>query len=58
MGRLREVESGARHVDHILTSSLLPELSREFLARLAEGQTVSKAHIGLADDGGFSYSVE
>jgi type VI secretion system protein VasG len=58
VGRCREVESGARNVDHILTGSLLPEMSREFLARLAEGQTVSKAHIGLGDDGAFAYAVE
>ncbi len=58
VGRCREVESGARNVDHILTGSLLPEMSREFLAKLAEGQTVSKAHIGLGDDGAFAYSVE
>jgi len=56
--RCREVESGARNVDHILTGSLLPEMSREFLAKLAEGQTVSKAHIGLGDDGAFVYAVE
>src|SRR5262249_39570186 len=30
-GRCKEVESGARMVDHILTGSLLPEISREFL---------------------------
>jgi type VI secretion system protein VasG len=58
VGRCREVESGARNVDHILTGSLLPEMSREFLARLAEGQTVSKAHISLGDDGRFAYAVE
>jgi type VI secretion system protein VasG len=58
LGRCREVESGARNVDHILTGTLLPEMSREFLARLAEGQTVSKAHIGLGDDGAFTYAVE
>lgn len=58
LGRCREVESGARNVDHILTGTLLPELSRVFLSRLAEGQTVSKAHIGLGDDGQFEYRVE
>jgi type VI secretion system protein VasG len=58
LGRCREVESGARNVDQIITGTLLPEMSREFLGRLAEGQTVSKAHVGLADDGRFSYSVE
>lgn len=52
------VESGAHNVAHILRGSLLPEMSREFLAQLAEGQTVSKAHIGLGDDGAFAYMVE
>ena len=36
-GRCTEVESGARNVDHILTRTLLPELSAEFLARMADG---------------------
>ena len=35
--RCTEVESGARNVDHILTRTLLPEISREFLARMAAG---------------------
>jgi hypothetical protein len=45
-------------VDHILTGSQVPEMSREFLAKLAEGQTVSKARIGLGDDGASSYVVD
>src|SRR6202035_4524827 len=40
-GRCKEVESGARNVDHILTGTLLPEISREFLARMAEGRRVT-----------------
>jgi hypothetical protein len=36
-GRCREVESGARNVDHILTRSLLPEISQEILTRMAQG---------------------
>jgi hypothetical protein len=45
-------------VDHVPTWTLLPELSREFLAWLAEGQSVSKAHIWLGDDEGFACAVE
>jgi type VI secretion system protein VasG len=56
-GRCKEVESGARNVDHILTGTLLPEISREFLARMAEGQPVSKAHIGVDGDGKFTYEI-
>lgn len=35
--RCTEVDSGARNVDRILTGSLLPEMSAEFLFRMAEG---------------------
>ncbi len=37
-GRCSEVESGARNVDHILTRTLLPEISQEFLSRMAAGR--------------------
>ena len=35
VGRCKEVETGARNIDHILTGTLLPEVSREFLTRMA-----------------------
>ena len=41
-GRCKEVESGARNVDHILTGTLLPEMSQEFLTRMAEGEAISQ----------------
>ncbi len=55
--RCTEVESGARNVDHILTRTVLPEMSGEFLGRLAEGGEVRTVHIGVAEDGGFSYDI-
>ena len=55
--RCKEVESGARNVDHILTRTLLPEMSGEFLARMAEGATVSQVHISVSDDGKFQYAI-
>jgi type VI secretion system protein VasG len=55
--RCKEVESGARNVDHILTRTMLPELSKEFLARMANGEEVSKVHIGVGPEGGFCYNV-
>src|SRR5262249_31001175 len=42
-GRCKEVESGARNIDHIISGTLLPEISREFLSRMAEGKTVERA---------------
>jgi type VI secretion system protein VasG len=56
-GRCKEVESGARNVDHILTGTLLPEISREFLARLAEGSSVSRVHVGVDAEGKFTYQI-
>ena len=35
--RCTEVESGARNVDNILSNTMLPEISRQVLARMAEG---------------------
>jgi type VI secretion system protein VasG len=57
-GRCKEVETGARNVDHILTGTLLPELAREFLARMAEGRTVGRVKIAVEDGGRFAYDIE
>ncbi|MCO8121091.1 type VI secretion system ATPase TssH [Stieleria sp. TO1_6] len=48
--RCTEVDTGARNVDHILNRSLLPELSAQVLAQLAEGKTISKIAIDMQDD--------
>ncbi len=55
--RCTEVESGARNVDHILTRTLLPEISREFLARMATGEPIAKVHISVDGNGGFQYEI-
>lgn len=55
--RCKEVDSGARNIDHILTRSMLPELSAEFLARLAAAQSIKGVHITLAPDGAFLYAI-
>ena len=44
-GRCHEEQSGARNVDHILTRTLLPEISQEVLTRMASGSE-SKARTG------------
>ncbi|MHB8971797.1 MAG: type VI secretion system ATPase TssH [Pirellulaceae bacterium] len=56
--RCTEVDTGARNVDHILTRTLLPELSAEFLARMAQGESIKRAHVGVAEEGAFRYEVE
>ncbi len=54
--RCTESESGARAIDHILTHGLLPQMSAEFLSRMAEGQPFAKVQVGL-DDAGFKIQV-
>jgi type VI secretion system protein VasG len=54
--RCTEVESGARNVDNILTNTMLPEISRQILGRMAERQALAPIHVGIADDGSFVYN--
>jgi type VI secretion system protein VasG len=45
--RCTEVDSGARTVDAILTNTMLPEVSREFLTRAMEGKDIDKVHLAV-----------
>lgn len=54
--RCTEVESGARNVDNILTNTLLPEISRQLLTRIAEGQKLETIQVNVGPDGNFVYS--
>jgi len=56
--RCKEVESGARNVEQIIARTLLPELSARFLARMADGQPISKVNVGVDGGGAFSYTIE
>ena len=53
--RCTEVESGARNVDNILTNTLLPEISKQILGRIAEGLRPESIHIGIDPEGAFTY---
>jgi type VI secretion system protein VasG len=55
--RCTEVETGARNVDHILTGTLLPEVSSGILARMAEGARLNRVHVSLGDGGSFQYDI-
>jgi len=54
--RCTEVESGARNVDNILTNTMLPDVSRYLLSRMAERQKPAAIHVSVAGNGSFSYS--
>jgi len=55
--RCTEVESGARNVDNILTNTLLPEISRELLERMASGGRIGSIQVGVGADGNFTYAI-
>jgi type VI secretion system protein VasG len=57
VSRCTEVESGGRMIDAILTNTVLPAISREFLARTMAGSAL--AGVRLAVSGGdFAYQFE
>ncbi|WOD20083.1 type VI secretion system ATPase TssH [Paraburkholderia kirstenboschensis] len=55
--RCTELESGGRMIDAILTNTLLPRISTEFLTRMMNGSSVTKVQIG-ARDGEFVYTFD
>jgi type VI secretion system protein VasG len=57
VGRCNEVESGGRVIDAILTNTVLPRISLEYLERLARGAAIRKVALGV-DKGDFSYAFD
>ena len=57
VSRCTESESGGRMIDAILTNTMLPEISREFLTRTMQGTPIVGVKVGVAD-GEFSYSFD
>ncbi|MFX1767505.1 type VI secretion system ATPase TssH [Paraburkholderia sp. A1RI-2L] len=55
--RCTELESGGRMIDAILTNTLLPRVSTEFLTRMMNGGSVTKVQVG-AHDGEFVYTFD
>jgi type VI secretion system protein VasG len=55
--RCTEVESGGRMIDAILTNTVLPRLSEEFLQRMMQGEPLRSVHVGV-EGGDFSYQIE
>ena len=55
--RCTELERGARMVDAMITNTMLPEIGREFLSRLATGSEIKRVS-ATAKDGNFSFIFE
>ena len=54
--RCTEVESGARNVDNILTNTMLPDVSRYLLGRMAERQKPAAIRVSVGENGAFVYA--
>jgi type VI secretion system protein VasG len=52
--RCTEPESGGRMIDAILTNTVLPQISREFLTRMSQGTATSKVTLAVSN-GDFEY---
>jgi type VI secretion system protein VasG len=57
VSRCTEVESGGRMIDAILTNTVLPAISREFLTRTMAGAALNGVRLAVAD-GDFAYQFE
>ncbi|WP_298595524.1 type VI secretion system ATPase TssH [Zoogloea sp.] len=55
--RCTELESGGRMIDAILTNTMLPRISEEFLRRMLEGQPIERVQVGVAGND-FTYSFD
>lgn len=53
--RCREVETGARNIDHIMQGTLLPKISTEILERMSLGPLPEKLTLGIDPGGEFTF---
>jgi len=57
VARSQEVDTGARNIENILTRTMLPRLASECLSKMANGEEIQKVHIGVTEEGDFTYDV-
>jgi len=55
--RCNEIESGGRVIDAILTNTVLPKISHEYLMRLSGGQSIRRVALAV-DQGDFTYAFD
>ncbi|WP_395673103.1 type VI secretion system ATPase TssH [Inquilinus sp.] len=53
VARCTDASAGARAIESLLTKTLLPDLSAQFLARMAEGKPVEQATVAIDGSGAF-----
>src|SRR5690606_10389657 len=57
VSRCTESESGGRVIDALLTNTVLPKISTEYLTRLSEGRALGRVALSVAD-GQFTYAFD
>lgn len=57
VARCQESDTGARNIENILTRTLLPELASECLSRMANEEDINSIHIGVSEEGAFTYQL-
>ena len=57
VSRCNEVESGGRVIDALLTNTVLPRISHEYLTRLASGAPLAKVELSVKE-GDFAYAFD
>jgi len=56
VSRCTEVESGGRMIDAILTNTILPRISEEYLSRMVAGRPLGAITLGVKN-GDFSFDL-
>ena len=57
VARCQEVDTGARNIENILTRTLLPALATECLSKMASADDISSIHVGVTQEGQFTYRI-
>ena len=58
VSRCTEVQSGARNIEHIINTKVLPTLSREILSNMGEDGMPSSVYIDVDKEGSFTISFK
>lgn len=57
VARCQEVDTGARNIENILTRTLLPQLATECLSKMAKAERIENIHVGVTEEGQFTYAL-
>ena len=57
VARSQEVDTGARNIENILAHTMLPDMASECLSRMATDEPIKQIHVGVNEDGKFSYQI-